>query len=376
MKMHSTINVLAALIAVGVPALGPAISAGAELASNPVVAATALAQEKDAATTNGPKRDNLHLQVFAPDPFSVASRESVAWLGLATEEASEALISQLRLDPGVGLIVTYVATNSPAAKADLKKNDVLVEFDGQPLVHPEQLRKLVQVRKEGDLVSLTFYRAGEKKSASVTLARTTGRREWFNRELGDQNWERALPRFETYLKQFDANGDVLRSRMMDLQRSLGDLRIDQEQVQHEVRRSLEQARKAAADALRHTTNDFQRFGPTARILEDLARGWVGVHKDATVTVNSSGSSVRTMVKADDTGTYVIVANPQKRLTVHDRAGKLLFDGEIETPDQQSAVPTDIWQKVEPLVNKMGVTKDGIPEPEPQPEAEPEAQPDL
>ena len=37
---------------------------------------------------------------------------------------------------GKGLLVTYVATNSPAAKASLQKNDLLVEMDGQKLVLP------------------------------------------------------------------------------------------------------------------------------------------------------------------------------------------------------------------------------------------------
>jgi hypothetical protein len=63
------------------------------------------------------------------------------------------------------------------------------------------------------------------------------------------------------------------------------------------------------------------------------------------------------VKADDTGTYVIVANPGKHLTVHDESGKLTFDGEIETSEQQATVPREIWDKVEPMVNKIRSAKD-------------------
>jgi S1-C subfamily serine protease len=36
-----------------------------------------------------------------------------------------------------------VAPDSPAAKAGLEKNDVLAELEGQLLVVPAQLRKLV-----------------------------------------------------------------------------------------------------------------------------------------------------------------------------------------------------------------------------------------
>ena len=58
------------------------------------------------------------------------ARVDRSWLGVGVEEASEALQSQLGLAPRVGLLVTYVTSDSPAAKAGLEKNDVLVEFEG------------------------------------------------------------------------------------------------------------------------------------------------------------------------------------------------------------------------------------------------------
>ena len=92
-----------------------------------------------------------------------------AWLGVSIEEGSEALASQLGLPPGAGLVVIYVAPDSPAAKAGLQKNDVLAKLDGQLLVVPAQLRKLIQVHKQGDTVELVFYRAGKKQTVSATL---------------------------------------------------------------------------------------------------------------------------------------------------------------------------------------------------------------
>ena len=48
----------------------------------------------------------------APPP-----RHTRSWLGVGVAEAPEALSSQLNLAPGVGLVVTYVTPDSPAAKA-------------------------------------------------------------------------------------------------------------------------------------------------------------------------------------------------------------------------------------------------------------------
>jgi Arc/MetJ family transcription regulator len=270
------------------------------------------------------------------------------WLGVAVEEAPDVLAAQLGLDPGVGLVVTYVATNSPAAKAGLKENDVLVEFDGQPLVHPAQLRKLVQVRKEGDIVKLTFYRTGKKQPVSATLAKTV---EGFGFPC-DGNGGPFWP--------FPGapGGDTFREQMENLHKSLGNIKIDQKQVQEEIRRSMEEARKAYREALRQATNVNLSLGP---MLHELAEMGAAVDNDASVTVRSTSQSSKSLVKADDTGTIVIVKNPKLYLTAHDNDGKLLFDGEIETPDQRNQVPRDLWNKVEPLLKKMGAENEKSPD---------------
>src|SRR5580658_6142557 len=97
----------------------------------------------------------------------------VTWLGLAVQESPEVLSAQLGLKSGEGLMVSFIAPDSPAAKAGFQKNDVLDELDAQMLVHPMQLRKLVRMHAEGDAVNLAYYRAGKKLTASVKLGKTT-----------------------------------------------------------------------------------------------------------------------------------------------------------------------------------------------------------
>ncbi|MBI4658138.1 MAG: PDZ domain-containing protein [Verrucomicrobia bacterium] len=288
-------------------------------------------------------------------------RKSLPWLGVSTEEVSDVLTSQLGLDPAVGLVVTYVAPESPAAKSGLQKNDVLVEFESHSLVHPAQLRKLVQSRKEDDTVKLVFYRAGKKQSVSATLGKTTARLGLLGEE---HRWQGDLRELERQLRDLPI-GEALRdaAKMKGLRDSLGQVRIDREEVQKGIRQSVEQVRKGIQEALRHATNRDMLLGPAAKVLRDLAHGDVEVSKDATVTVNSAGASVKTMVKADDTGTYVIVANPRKRLTVHDKEGNLKFDGEIETSEQQDKVPKEIWEKAKPMVEKLKGVKDKEPKAE-------------
>ncbi len=268
--------------------------------------------------------------VIGPSP----QREQVPWVGVAVSEASEALISQLGLPPGVGLEVTYVASNSPAAKAGLEKNDILVRFEDQSLVLPAQFRKLVQVRKEGDTVKLLFYRHGKEQKTTITLAKT-----------GNQFSE--VDDFQDRFRKFN---ELIDGNAKTFGRSI---KIDQKNIQEQVRRSMEQAARAYEQALRTFTNSKVNFDAAAKEFRRLSSSGVVLDNDAAVTVRTTGNSAKSLVKADESGTIVIVANPELRLTAHDKAGKLIFDGDIQTSDQRSKVPSDLWQKVEPLVRKMG-----------------------
>jgi hypothetical protein len=283
-----------------------------------------------------------------------SNREQVPWVGVAVSEASEALISQLGLPPGVGLEVTYVASNSPAAKAGIEKNDVLTQLEDQSLVLPAQFQKLVQVRKEGDTVKLIYYRHGKEQTATVTLSKTAGFAD-VGRSTRSQDDITRL--------QNDING-ILKGDMKDSEGPFGNIKIDQDKIQEQVRRSMEDARRSYEEALRNYTNSSLNFDEAAKRFRLLSKSGVVLDNDAAVTVRTTGKSAKSLVKADDSGTIVIVANPDLRLTAHDKQGKLLFDGDIQNSEQRSKVPSDLWQKVEPLVKKMQAdTESDLEEPE-------------
>lgn len=299
------------------------------------------------------KKIIVHAVAGGPDAGQDGGKE-VTWLGLATEESSDALSSQLGLPTGEGLLVTYVATNSPAAKASLQKNDLLVELDGQKLVLPAQLRKLVQMRKEGDKVMLSYYRGGKKQETEAILGKTKAGYGLFG-DLGDLDGVKQL-RFQ--LKDLGAMGGP--EHLSELRHSLARAGVDRENIQVEVRRGLDQAKKAIAEAVAQVHAGQRSTHAAHQALEELARSGVEVAKDATVTIKSRNDSVRSIVKTDDTGTYVIVANPTKRLTAHDKDGKLVFDGEIETSEQQAKVPKDVWKQVQPMIEQLNQAVEEAP----------------
>ena len=284
----------------------------------------------------------------------------VTWLGVSTEEVSEALASQLGLKPGQGLVVVYVAPDSPAAKAGIQKYDVLEELGDQMLTGPDQLRKLVQMQKEGDSIQLTLHRAGKKQTVSATLGK---RMESFSMGSGTGSpaWAQGIA------FSGDKNFNWVQA---DQDSPMAVVHVDKKMINAEVQRNMEEARREIQDALRQSAqagrlpHPMAPSAPGRPLLPPLPPlpPSVAIGEDANITVTKDGPSMKTVVKSDDSGILVIVANPKKHLTAHDPNGKLLFDGPIETPEQQQKVPPPMWEKVKPLLEQIKPEEGETPEP--------------
>lgn len=71
-----------------------------------------------------------------------------------------------------GVVLEGVEPMSPAEQAGLKQYDVIVELDGQAIKDTHDLRKHLYTKKEiGDDLEVTFYRAGQKQTTTLTLAK-------------------------------------------------------------------------------------------------------------------------------------------------------------------------------------------------------------
>lgn len=82
---------------------------------------------------------------------SAPSNESktARWIGVSVNPADETLRAHLKLAEGVGLVVSDVIKDAPAAKAGLLKNDVLIAIKNHQLGTPEDLVKAVAESQRG-----------------------------------------------------------------------------------------------------------------------------------------------------------------------------------------------------------------------------------
>jgi len=104
--------------------------------------------------------------------------QKLAWLGVGVEPLPEILANQLSavVPNGQGLLIFRMFKDSPAAKAGLKVNDILVSLDNQKLTSPEEFMRLVRNDKPGQEVTLSYVRGGKAETMKVAL----GEREAFN----------------------------------------------------------------------------------------------------------------------------------------------------------------------------------------------------
>jgi hypothetical protein len=86
-------------------------------------------------------------------------------LGAQVARPTAVLVDQLDLPKDQGQVMEEVGPNSPAAKAGVRKNDVLLELDGKPVPSDhEQFIKLLDGIPAGKAVDAVVMRKGRKET--------------------------------------------------------------------------------------------------------------------------------------------------------------------------------------------------------------------
>ena len=124
------------------------------------------------------KEVKLPIEIPKPEMFKLAEKHFSEILnvepfgeryqiGVALAEADDVLRSQLRIDAGEGLVVTKVIPDTPAADAELREHDILIELDGRRIHDIGELNDQVQKIKDRK-VALKLLRAGEELRVQLT----------------------------------------------------------------------------------------------------------------------------------------------------------------------------------------------------------------
>jgi len=111
------------------------------------------------------------------------------WLGVTIAEVTLEKAKELKLPAERGVLIAEVQADSPAAKAGLKANDVVTEYNGQGVEGAAQFRRMVRETPAGRTAQLSIWRDARAQSISLTVGSYQGEMRTMMRNFAPKNFE-------------------------------------------------------------------------------------------------------------------------------------------------------------------------------------------
>jgi Do/DeqQ family serine protease len=92
-----------------------------------------------------------------------------AWMGIQPAELTPELAEGFGIRDSKGILVQSVVENTPAERAGIRRNDVILEFDGQPVSDVTKFRLKVADTPPGKEVPVLVLRDGKRSTFRVRL---------------------------------------------------------------------------------------------------------------------------------------------------------------------------------------------------------------
>jgi serine protease Do len=101
--------------------------------------------------------------------LKVSGKVTRGWLGIVLQELSKELAESFGMKNTNGALVAAVEKNGPADKGGLEAGDVIVKFDGKPIMVSSDLPRAVAAAKPGKILPVEVLRKGSQKTLNVAI---------------------------------------------------------------------------------------------------------------------------------------------------------------------------------------------------------------
>jgi len=96
------------------------------------------------------------------------SYKSKVWLGVEVKNISERRLDNLKLDSGLEVITVY--KDSPAEKAGLEEEDILLKINGESLDDIGEMMDIISETKVDDKIKITYLRHGKEQESQAIMS--------------------------------------------------------------------------------------------------------------------------------------------------------------------------------------------------------------
>ncbi|WP_374411058.1 Do family serine endopeptidase [Hydrogenophaga sp.] len=118
----------------------------------------------------------IEIATQVKDQIVATGKARHARLGVTVQEVNQSLADSFKLERPEGALVSGVEPDGPADKAGLKSGDVILSFNGQPIVGSADLPALIGQSAPGEKVSLEVVRQGKRESLTAQLGDAGGKK--------------------------------------------------------------------------------------------------------------------------------------------------------------------------------------------------------
>jgi len=94
-----------------------------------------------------------------------------SYLGVFVDEVTTDRMKELGLSQERGAVIMKVVKDSPAEKAGLKENDVIISFNGRPVDSVREFERLLGETPGGRTVSIDVLRGGSRQTVSAVVSK-------------------------------------------------------------------------------------------------------------------------------------------------------------------------------------------------------------
>jgi len=258
----------------------------------------------------------------------VAAAHNFEAMGLRLARASEVLRQQLALARGAGLVVEEVVPGSTADKAGFRQYDVLVLLDDQMLLLPEQLAALLDASNGTAASECTLLRGGAK----VTIA--------LGEPRSSEKPALAVPAPPAARSAVAAS--PARPQPPGLRQTA--------------------AKPSPASRLRAPASALALVQPDLSVQQSQATVQVSAAIPASSPARPMGRqaspSDETLVRHDPDYQIKLSRGNETRLVVLDPHGRIVFNDEIDTPENRNLVPQAVRQRVVEMEKSLEAVANG------------------
>jgi len=91
------------------------------------------------------------------------------WIGVSYQSVTDDIADSFGLDHAHGVLVANVVADGPAAKAGIKRNDIIITFGGQDVIDLRRFPRLVANAKVGSTVDVVVWRQGKEQTVKMKI---------------------------------------------------------------------------------------------------------------------------------------------------------------------------------------------------------------